>query len=246
MSLRERGYLTNLFLLCLCLIVSQWTVASRPNTLVLATYDFKPYVTFEQGRLGGDMVKQVKLLCKMARVQCYLLLLPKQHGEWLVRRGKVDGFFPAEWTRERAAAMVFTQPLSATTYGLYALAHDSARTNASQLKRIGVEEESADFSYAKHWTDRRIQDYQLKPFLSLDVALYALNKGYIDRVYANEQSAQWWINQGKYSNIERIDVDRHLRYYIAFGTRTVPPLMAQRFERAYWALVKTGSFKKVS
>lgn len=223
---------------------------SRDKPVVLASFDYPPFMEMVNGQPSGIIVDVVVEAFRRTGTPVKITLFPLGRNFMMVDSGEVDGMFTVKKTPERLATYVFSrEPLLSQEY-VFFVVKDSKLTFSGKLEELGGQLIGVvrDTSYGPVF-DTAVRDGTLKRLdstLTHESNFRKLLHHHVDAVVSSKVVGL--------SILKRIDASEQAKIigpvlettqsYVMFG-RQVSPTIVQSFDRAIANMRSDGTFDRI-
>lgn len=201
--------------------------------------------------LGGFEVDLANLFCEKANLQCEIVQVEFDALIPSLTTKKIDAILASmSITEPRKALIAFTNKYYQTPAKFVAVKNNFKDFEASQIKgkSIGVQSGTIHESYAKNVFSK---DSDIKSYRNLDEAIFDLDAGRIDFVFADSVAVDdGYLRQGYDQTLEFVGNDYNDPEFfgdgIGIGIRKEDETLIKQFNEAIKASREDGSYQKVA
>jgi len=241
----------NLLAALLALIVqAENHVGAQDKPVVLASFDYPPFMETVDGQPSGIMVDVVTEAFRRMGTPVKITLYPLGRNFMMVDTGEVDGMFTVKKTPERIAAYLFSKEVMLTQEYVIFVTRDSKLTFDGRLGELGGQLIGVvrDTSYGSVF-DTAVRDGALK---QLDFAL--THESNFRKLLLHHVDAVVSSKIVGLSILKRLNANGQVKIigpalettqsYVMFGKK-VSPVVVQSFDRSVASMQSDGTFSRI-
>lgn len=238
-----------LIVACVLLLMTSIGVQASEEaaSLRFVTQDFPPFSYAENDQAAGPFKDIADAVCKEAKLECPVVVLPWGRAQDLVRRGGAEVLFPIGWNKDRGEWLRPSSAVVRTEYGFFANAASGYSYVAEEDligRKIGVYGPS-NTSHLLHTLWKRSKWFTIDMRPDSESGFFKLGKRRVDLVFSNVDVGNAIIRQNDIQDVVYAGTYQSVEYVFAFTLADAKQEYIDRFLVAFETLKKRGLVSRI-